>query len=227
MLVSTMTVDLFLGGPIGLWMLDQVDPADVGRVAADGWRLQDRAHELGMGTRQQPASTMGLSVHYPQLLPVAILNQYHAIYNIHPGYLPWGRCYYPVFWALWNNEPAGCTLHQIAPGIDDGPIVAQRAVPKYDWDTGGSLHARVSDAEKGLLLEYWPRLAKGELLPVTEQQGGGSFHTKQDFFDLKRTPPLDALDARQLLDLIRALSHPTYTGLELEISGHHFEVSAR
>lgn len=223
-----MLVDLFLGGPIGLWMLDQVDPADIGCVYTDDWAIDKRAGNLGanrIGSFNR--AKIGLSVHYPHLLSVTTLDRYDAIYNIHPALLPMGRCYYPVFWALWNGEPAGCTLHQIAPGIDDGPIVAQRRVPQYDWDTGGSLHARVSDAEKGLLLEYWPRLAKGEPLPTTPQQGPSTFHLKQDFFDLKRTAPIEAFDGTQLLKLIQALSHEQYTGLELTIDGHRFEVSMR
>jgi len=223
-----MLVDLFLGGPIGLWMLEQVDPADIGFVYTDDFDIDTRAGKLaGYRINGIHQAKLGLSVHYPHLLSTATLDRYVAVYNTHPAILPKGRCYYPVFWALWNGEPAGCTLHQIAHGIDDGPIVAQRTVPKYAWDTGGSLHRRVSDAEKGLLLEYWPRLARGELLTATPQQGAGTFNCKQDVFDLKRTAPIDSYSGRQLLDLIRALSHEQYTGLEVSIGAHRFEVSMR
>ncbi len=226
-----MLVDLFLGGPIGLWMLEQVDPRNVGVVTTDDARIRHRAEALGIAVwglaPWWTIATLGLSVHYPHLLSAATLSRYDAVYNIHPALLPFGRCYYPVFWALWKNEPAGCTLHQIAPGIDDGPIVAQRKVPQYDFDTGGSLHQRVSEAEKGLLLEYWPRLARGELLPTTPQKGYSTFHSKQSFFDLKQNAPIEAYDGRQLLALIRALSHGQYTGLEVDIDGHRFEVSMR
>ena len=38
---------------------------------------------------------------------------------------------------------AGCTVHVVRPEIDDGPIIAQAAVPVLDGDTAETLAARV------------------------------------------------------------------------------------
>jgi phosphoribosylglycinamide formyltransferase-1 len=44
----------------------------------------------------------------------------------------------------------GCTVHVMRPEVDDGPIIAQAAVPVLATDTPESLEARVLDAEHRL-----------------------------------------------------------------------------
>ena len=38
---------------------------------------------------------------------------------------------------------AGCTVHFVGTGLDDGPIITQVAVPVYDHDTEDTLSARI------------------------------------------------------------------------------------
>lgn len=224
-----MKVDLFLGGQLGIWVLDQVDPSTIGAVFTSDIAIVTRAEKLGLNPNYpNPDKTIGFSMHYPAILAPEVVRSYEVIYNIHPGLLPYGRCYYPVFWALWNNEPAGCTLHVIDEGIDTGPIVAQREVPKYDWDTGGTLHERVSEAEKGLFLETWPYIVNNKKLwSLYPQPGGGSFHLKRDFFELKRRAKCNDMPGLEILRLVRCLSHKQYTGLEVMMGGRRYEISAR
>jgi phosphoribosylglycinamide formyltransferase-1 len=64
--------------------------------------------------------------------------------NIHPSLLP-------AFPGLHTHERAlaagvklhGCTVHLVTQGMDDGPILAQAAVPVLPGDTDASLAARV------------------------------------------------------------------------------------
>lgn len=64
--------------------------------------------------------------------------------NIHPALLP-------AYRGLKTHERAladgvkihGCTVHFVVPEMDEGPIVAQAAVPVLDTDTPESLSARV------------------------------------------------------------------------------------
>ena len=68
--------------------------------------------------------------------------------NIHPSLLP-------AFKGLKTHERAlaagvrisGCTVHFVRPEVDDGPILAQAAVPVLDGDTSEVLAARVLNAE--------------------------------------------------------------------------------
>ena len=100
-------------------------------------------------------------------------------------------------------------------------------MPKYDWDTGGTLHRRVSEMEKALFLEWWPCVV-ADAGPAGKPQGdGGSFHYQREFFELKDRARDGALSADKLLRLIRCLSHEQYTGLLVTFGGRKYEISAR
>jgi phosphoribosylglycinamide formyltransferase-1 len=68
--------------------------------------------------------------------------------NIHPALLP-------AYRGLRTHERAladgvkihGCTVHFVVPEMDEGPIVAQAAVPVLDADTPQTLAARVLQQE--------------------------------------------------------------------------------
>ena len=71
--------------------------------------------------------------------------------NIHPALLP-------SFKGLHTHEQAlqagvhlhGCTVHFVTPGMDEGPAIAQAAVPVLHDDTPETLSARVLQAEHAL-----------------------------------------------------------------------------
>ncbi len=50
------------------------------------------------------------------------------VLNLHISYLPYNRGAHPIFWACFNREPTGVTIHHINEGLDTGPIFAQEKV---------------------------------------------------------------------------------------------------
>jgi phosphoribosylglycinamide formyltransferase-1 len=89
---------------------------------------------------------------FMRLMTPAFVTRWHdRMLNIHPSLLP-------AFPGLDTHERAlaagvkitGCTVHVVRPDMDDGPIVAQAAVPVHDSDTAESLAARVLQAEHRL-----------------------------------------------------------------------------
>lgn len=84
--------------------------------------------------------------------------------NVHPALLP-------LFKGLDTHARAleagvklhGCTTHFVTPGMDEGPIIAQAAVPVLDGDTPDSLGARVLVEEHRIFPETLRLLAEGRL----------------------------------------------------------------
>ena len=84
--------------------------------------------------------------------------------NIHPSLLP-------AFPGLDTHARAlaagvrlhGCTVHLVTAGVDEGPIIAQAAVPVLPEDTEASLAARVLAAEHKLYPAALSWLAAGRL----------------------------------------------------------------
>lgn len=224
-------LDLFLGGDLGLWCLRRLSTDTIGSVVTVDGEVAKTARGLGLrvvfgdaNLADYSPSQNGLSVHYPIILRKDLIAKYAKIYNIHPGFLPWGRGFYPIFWALWENTPAGATLHEITAALDKGPIVDQIRVSYEPHDTGGTLFQRVRKAEQELFDAYCDDIANGFALPVLPQPAGGTYHGKRDFVKLKEQADWESMSAEDLIRLARCLTFPNYSGLELNLGGKRFHL---
>ncbi len=83
-----------------------------------------------------------------------------AIVNTHPSLLPAFKGWHAVEDALAAGvKITGCTVHLATLEVDEGPILAQEAVPVLPDDTVETLHERIKDVERRL----YPRVLR-ELL---------------------------------------------------------------
>jgi phosphoribosylglycinamide formyltransferase-1 len=73
------------------------------------------------------------------------------ILNTHPALLPAFPGWHAVRDALAHGvKVTGCTVHVATEQVDDGPILAQEAVPVLEGDTEASLHERIKEVERRL-----------------------------------------------------------------------------
>lgn len=73
------------------------------------------------------------------------------ILNTHPALLPAFKGWHAVEDALAAGvAETGCTVHLATLEVDDGPILAQEAVPVLDGDTAEVLHERIKAVERRL-----------------------------------------------------------------------------
>ena len=153
------------------------------------------------------APDMILSFYFREILSRDILAlPSHGALNLHGSLLPRyrGRC--PVNWVLVHGETeTGVTLHHMELRPDTGDIVAQRAVPIADEDTALTLNRKLGAAARALLRETFPRLVAGTAPRIPQD------HTRASYFGGRR--PEDgrmvwSQTARQLYNLVRAVTHP-------------------
>jgi len=96
------------------------------------------------------------------LTPAFIARWRDRIVNIHPSLLPAYRGLDTHSRVLAEGvKITGCTVHLVGPNVDDGPILAQAAVPVVPGDTAASLAERVLKAEHLLYPAALARLASG------------------------------------------------------------------
>lgn len=89
------------------------------------------------------------------------------ILNIHPSLLPKYRGLDTHARALAAGDAEhGCTVHEVTPALDDGPILGQARVPVLPGDTPRSLAARVLEREHVLYPAVLRRFAAGDRSPV-------------------------------------------------------------
>lgn len=87
--------------------------------------------------------------------------------NIHPSLLPKYPGLHTHQRALdAGDEEAGCTVHEVTPVLDDGPILGQARVPILPGDTAETLAARVLVQEHRLYPAVLRRFAGGDRRPI-------------------------------------------------------------
>ena len=87
--------------------------------------------------------------------------------NIHPSLLPKYPGLHTHRRALEAGDAeAGCTVHEVTPVLDDGPILGQARVPVLPGDTAEALAARVLVMEHRLYPAVLRRFAAGDRTPV-------------------------------------------------------------
>lgn len=87
--------------------------------------------------------------------------------NIHPSLLPKYKGLHTHARALEAGDAEhGCTVHEVTPALDDGPILGQARVPILPGDTPETLAARVLVQEHRLYPAVLRRFAQGDRTPV-------------------------------------------------------------
>lgn len=130
-----------------------------------------------------------VTCHFDQILaPETIALARLGGINLHPSLLPLHRGPMPCFWAAADgNNEFGVTVHRLAPRIDAGAILAQKAVsPPAGATVSGTARAlHLAGAE--LLLQVIEEIAdgrdRGVEMPVLPYQG---FPLRQDLAAARR-----------------------------------------
>jgi phosphoribosylglycinamide formyltransferase-1 len=92
---------------------------------------------------------------FMRLLTPTLLDAYNGrILNIHPSLLPSFKGLNGIGQALeYGVKITGCTVHEVTPELDSGPIIGQRAVEVLEGDDEESLAERLHAAEHQLFPE--------------------------------------------------------------------------
>lgn len=118
-----------------------------------------------LGVLQQHRVELVLLAGYMKIVTAVLVNAYqNRMMNIHPSLLP-------SFPGLdvqkkavdWGCKLAGCTVHFVTEGVDEGPIILQAAVPVLDCDTPEALAARILEQEHKIYPRAVQLFAEGRL----------------------------------------------------------------
>ena len=111
--------------------------------------------------------------------------------NVHDALLPRNRGMNAIGWSLRRGDPeVGLTVHYMTPELDDGPILAQRAVPLTDADDIDTVLPRLAAVGPQVLEEALQRVAGGDPgVPQREEDATyvGRFEEAWKYLDWSRS----------------------------------------
>ena len=157
-------------------------------------RLRDGA---ALETIRQLEPDLIVVAAYGRILPQEILDYPRlGCVNVHSSLLPKYRGAAPINWAILNGEKeTGVTIMHMAPALDAGDIIAQRATPIDPDETAEALYDRLARLGADLLAETLPRLADGTAsrIPQAEDQATLAPMLSRDLSPMDFTRPAQAL----------------------------------
>ena len=149
-----------------------------------------------------------ISLHCQQFFPAELVSKIRCV-NIHPGYNPYNRGWYPQVFSIINKKPLGVTIHEMDTLLDHGPIIAQEEVPLYAWDTSQTAYERIIEKEIELLEKYLERIIEADYR--TERVSiEGNVNYKKDYETLCKLDLEEVGTFGSFIDRLRALTHGGY-----------------
>src|SRR5712692_9892989 len=123
---------------------------------------------------------LAVSVFYDKIIKAWFIDRCKRIINLHNGPLPKYRGVSPINWALKNEEDEhGVTIHEITPGIDDGPIIGQLKYSIYpEFDEVVDVYQRSLEYGWVLFQQTIPLLDK--IKARQQEHGNASYYSRLD-----------------------------------------------
>lgn len=152
------------------------------------------------------------------LRPTVLSIPRRGFLNVHFSLLPRWRGAAPVERAIMaGDDETGVTIMSMDPGLDTGPIVAQRLVPIGHDETGGELRERLSHLGADLLADTLPGWVAGEIEAVTQDESDALYASRIEPADRLITIDMSVVEA---CDRIRALAPRPGARLQLDGEFH-------
>lgn len=120
--------------------------------ATKGWDYDQRIVSVLNEHEVTPKSGLVCLAGFMRIISPEFVRLYkHRIMNIHPGLLPSFPGLHAQKQAIeYGVKVAGCTVHFVDEGVDSGPIILQKAVDVFDWDSEETLSSRILREEHKL-----------------------------------------------------------------------------
>lgn len=150
-----------------------------------------------------------ISLHCKPLFPKELISQVRCV-NVHPGYNPQNRGWYPQVFAIINHTIVGATIHEMDEKVDNGYIICRESVPIYANDTSKEVYERVLEKEIVLLKQNFIDIVNGTY-QVILPENIGTFHTRKEFLELCKLDLSEVSTVGEVIDKLRGLTHGDYT----------------
>ena len=148
------------------------------------------------------------SVHCYQYFPKELVQKKLCI-NLHPGYNPINRGWYPQVFSIINDLSIGATLHIMDEKLDNGSIIDRELVKSFSWDTSLTIYNRVLIKEIDIFEKHIENILDNKFTSF-KPEANFNYFTKKDFQELCEIDMERNGTFMEFYNHLRALSHGDY-----------------
>ncbi len=149
-----------------------------------------------------------ISLHCKQIFPKELVEKVRCI-NIHPGYNPENRGWFPQVFSILNGKQAGATIHLIDDMLDHGDILFREKVDINEWETSKDVYDKVLNIELKMLDEKLEEILSNSVTSrKPEKEGNVNYFV--DFKNLCEIDLEEKVTFKEAIDKLRALTHGDY-----------------
>jgi methionyl-tRNA formyltransferase len=154
--------------------------------------------------------TIVFSLHCKQIFPKELVKNVKCI-NIHPGYNPINRGWYPQVFAIMENLPIGATIHEMDEYIDHGNIIDRQPLKIYSWETSKEVYDRILTLEIELIKKNLLAILNNEYTTISpDKEEPNIYHSRTDFKNLCQLKLDEPTTVKDVINLLRATTHGDY-----------------
>jgi peptidoglycan/xylan/chitin deacetylase (PgdA/CDA1 family)/folate-dependent phosphoribosylglycinamide formyltransferase PurN len=122
------------------------------------------------------APDLGIVLAAPVLKPSLFEIPRLGTINLHKGRLPDFRGMPPAFWELYHDQSElGCTIHRVERGLDTGPILLERSIPRHRYTTVRGALIELDEVGVAMTSEGVRIMLAGQAVWRPQPPGGATF----------------------------------------------------
>lgn len=146
-----------------------------------------------------------ISAHCKQMFPEFLVKNVRCI-NIHPGYNPINKGWYPQVFSIIYGLPIGATIHEMDAKLDNGPIIVRELVQYASHHTSEDVYNKVVLTELKLFSDNFESIIYHKYTPIITEESENLF-TKRDFNALCEIDLTTQTTFGSAINKLRALTH--------------------
>lgn len=202
----------FSGKPNG-----ESDLSDIGGTHID---FQDDSDLLNL----IDSCDLVISAHCKKIFPKRLVESVRCV-NIHPGYNPVNRGWFPQVFSIINQQTAGATLHIMNARIDAGPVIAQEKVSIEFQDNAFDVYRKIIALEKDLFRDNLTKIMDFNFAGIETEEG--NFNSLSDFKSLCELDLNSQNTLEYHLRILKGLTFPGFQNGFVRVNGRKYYVEVK
>lgn len=151
---------------------------------------------------------VGISAHCKQIFPEILIDRVRC-YNIHPGFNPYNRGWFPQVFSILNKKKCGVTIHEMDAEIDHGRIIARKEFAIDDSATSGDVYQCLLDLEMDLFDRVLPGILENTYKSFPPEDDG-NYNSITDYKNRRQIDTDSVVTMGEAIDFLRAMTHAPY-----------------